>query len=548
MERKPDASGLLSETWNMSIGKRLTILVIVTLLGLIGSGVYGVIQLKGLQHNFEEVNEKSVPSLMAMSRVSDQFKEARALLLALMMEDDEDLRKAFTEKINQTQASLKSASADFNKIPGAEESAKALDPIAEAYIKAIDSVIAVAGKKDLAQVALYTKVIPAEKVFSTFLDKLQSQLLENQKHLKEQVTSNIARSITIYASVIIVTAALVALMGIMLHRSVMYSLMEMTAAMRNVASNLDFRQRVKVVAKDEVGQAVMAFNSLLDTVQSSLKEIAGSMAILSEETTRLTRTTQEIQNISEQTSESSSTVSATVQEVTVSINHVAQQTEQAEMLSRESGHQAAAGGEVIQGTIDQIRSIADTVHSASQGINELRAQIASISTVLNVIREVAEQTNLLALNAAIEAARAGEQGRGFAVVADEVRKLAERTATSTQEISKLIQSIQQSATAAVGTMQIVVERVEGGVSSASTAITALAGIRASSDKVVFTVSEIASAIREQSSATGHIAEQFQRIANISEEARKAVSDTSKSTNELEQLALRVNDAVKRYRI
>jgi methyl-accepting chemotaxis protein len=318
--------------------------------------------------------------------------------------------------------------------------------------------------------------------------------------------------------------------------------------MKNAATNLDFRQRVEVKSQDEVGVAVQAFNSLLDTVQASLREIAGSMATLSAATSRLTHTTQEIQSISEKTSESSSTVSSTVQQVTVSINHVASQTEQAEALARESGHQASAGGEVIQDTIEQIRSIAGTVHSAAEGINELRSQITSISSVVNVIREVADQTNLLALNAAIEAARAGEQGRGFAVVADEVRKLAERTATSTQEISTLIHAIQQSATAAVDTMQVVVEKVEDGVGNASTAINALSGIRASSDKVVFTVSEIAAAIREQSTATSYISEQFQRIANISEEARKTVSDTSQSTQELEQLAIRVNDAVKRYRI
>lgn len=532
----------------MSIGKRLTILVIVTLLGLIGSGVYGVLQLRGLQSHFNEVNERSVPSLMAMGRVSDQFKEARALLLALLMEEDADLRKAFTQKVTETQASLKSASAAFNQIPGAEESAKALMPIAENYSKAVDAVVAVADKKDLAQLALYTKVVPAEKAFSAFLDKSQQQLMDNQKNLREQVASSSARSITVYGVVIAGAAAIVAFMGIMLHRSVMSSLKDMTVTMKNVATNLDFRQRVNVKSQDEVGVAVMAFNSLLDTVQASLREIAGSMATLSDATTRLTRTTQEIQSISEKTSESSSTVSSTVQEVTVSINHVATQTEQAETLSRESGHQASAGGEVIQNTIEQIRSIAGTVHSAAEGINELRSQITSISSVVNVIREVADQTNLLALNAAIEAARAGEQGRGFAVVADEVRKLAERTATSTQEISKLIQSIQQSATSAVATMQVVVERVEDGVGSASTAIDALAGIRASSDKVVFTVSEIAAAIREQSSATSYISEQFQRIANISEEARRTVSDTSQSTQELEQLAIRVNDAVKRYQI
>lgn len=202
----------------MSIGKRLTILVIVTLLGLIGSGVYGVLQLRGLQSHFNEVNERSVPSLMAMGRVSDQFKEARALLLALLMEEDADLRKAFTQKVTETQASLKSASAAFNQIPGAEESAKALMPIAENYSKAVDAVVAVADKKDLAQLALYTKVVPAEKAFSAFLDKSQQQLMDNQKNLREQVASSSARSITVYGVVIAGAAAIVAFMGIMLHR------------------------------------------------------------------------------------------------------------------------------------------------------------------------------------------------------------------------------------------------------------------------------------------------------------------------------------------
>ena len=182
----------------MSIGKRLAILVVVTLLGLVGSGLYGVQQLKGLQSHCEEVNERSVPSLMAMGRVSDQFKEARALLLALLMEEDADLRKAFAQKVTDTQASLKSASAAYSQVPGSEESAKELAPIAEGYSKAVDEVVAVADKKDLAQLALYTKVVPAEKAFSAFLDKSQAQLMENQKNLREQVANSSARSITVY--------------------------------------------------------------------------------------------------------------------------------------------------------------------------------------------------------------------------------------------------------------------------------------------------------------------------------------------------------------
>ncbi len=532
----------------MSIGQRLLLLVAVTVLGLVGSGVYGLVQLKGLQSHFEEVNDRSVPSLIAMSRVNDQFKEERALLLALLMEEDEDLRKAFSDKVSATAAALKVAVDDLQKIPGAEESARELKPIAESYGKAIEAVVASAGTKDLAQVALYTKVVPAEKVFATFLEKSQARLLENQKQLKEQVARNSARTISIFPTIVALTAVIVAVLGFMLQRSVMSSLSTMTETMRSVALKLDFRQRVDVSFHDEVGVAATAFNTLLDTVQASLKEVAGSMAILSASTNRLTGTAIEIQHLSEKTSDYSSAIAATVQDVNAGINHIVIQAEQAEMLARDSGHRASSGGEVIQGTIDQIRAISTTVDAAAIGINELRTQIASISSVVNVIREVADQTNLLALNAAIEAARAGEQGRGFAVVADEVRKLAERTANSTQEIAQLIQSIQQSAVAAVHNMESVVERVESGVSSANTAIGALEDIRGSSDKVLATVADIAVAIRAQGSATSEIAQQFQQIASISGDARRAVAETSQSTQGLEGLANRVNDAVKRYQI
>lgn len=532
----------------MSIGKRLAILVVVTLIALIGAGVYGLLQLRSIQSHFENVTERSVPSLIAMSHVSDQFKEARALLLALLMEEDADLRKAFAQKVAETRSALKQATTTYTQVPGEEDSAQALNPIVDGYSQAIDAVLEVADKHDLAQLALYTKVIPAEQALSAFLGESQKKLLDKQHALQQQVSAANTRSFSIYVVVTLVTAIIVALLGIMLYRSVMGPLNAMTSMMKNVAGNLDFTQRVQVDSQDEIGATAMAFNSLLDTVQTSLREISGSMDTLSDATIRLNHATQEIRHISEQTSESSSSVSATVQQVTVSIEHVASQTEQAETLSRESGQQAASGGEVIQNTIEQIQSIAGTVHSAADGISELRNQIANISAVLNVIRDVADQTNLLALNAAIEAARAGEQGRGFAVVADEVRKLAERTSSSTQEIASLIQSIQHSASAAVGTMQVVVEQVAEGVGNASTAIEALANIRKGSDKVVSTVSEIATAIREQSVASSYIADQFQRIANISEEARKTVTSTTQSTDALEHLATRVRDAVKRYHI
>ncbi len=532
----------------MSIGKRLAILVAVTLLGLMGTGLYGVIQLKGLQSNFNDVNERSVPSLIAMSNVIDQFKEVRALILALLMEEDADLRKAFADKIRETERELDKATAVFSQIPSSDETAKALTPIVASYIKATDAVIEVAGKKDQAQVELYTKVIPAEKVLTTFLGKTRTQLLDAQKVLKEQVDSNSQRSISVFLAVTAVTVAIVAAMGVLLHLSVTRALHSMTMAMKNVASNLDFRLRVKVDREDEIGTVIGVFNSLLDTVQESLKEIVGSLDVLTNATTRLSNTSQDIRKISEQTSASSSEASDTVKRVNFSIETVAAQTEQAEFITRESEERAIAGGKVIQETIDHVKSISEIVHQAAGDISALRTQISSISTVVKVISEVADQTNLLALNAAIEAARAGEQGRGFAVVADEVRKLAETTAKSTQEISAVIQAVQQSASGTVERMEVAVTRVEGGVKSSNHAIEALNAIRTDTDNVRNTVSSIAASIREQSVATNHMSEQIQKIAGTSLEASKAVGETTRSTQELEMLAARVNNTVKRYQI
>jgi len=534
----------------MSIGKRLIILVAITLLGMVGTGLYGGFQLKNLQSHFNEVNERSVPSLVAMSDVVDQFKEVRALILALLMEDDADLRQAFSQKIKETEANLERASNDFMKVPGSGEENKELAPLVVAYIKTVDSVVinSIAGKKDVAQAELYSKVVPAEKVLSALLAKTRERLIDNQKQLKERVEANARWSISIFIAVTALTIAIIAALGFMLHRSVTQALITMAEAMKNVATNLDFRLRVNTNSDDEVSTAIHGFNGLLDTVQTSLKEIVSSLDVLSNATTRLNNTSKDIRSISEQTSASSAEVSETVMKVTASIEHVAAQTERAESTARESGQRASAGGQVIQETIDHIRSISETVHQASEGIGDLRSQITSISTVVNVIGEVAEQTNRLALNAAIEAARAGEQGRGFAVVANEVRKLAELTATSTKEISKLIQSVQKSATSTVEKMEIAVTRVEGGVSSATHAIDALNAIRADTDKVLNTVSSIAAAIREQSTAAVRMSLQVKKIADISKEASHAVGETTRSTQELEELAARVNNTVKRYQI
>ncbi|WP_420713172.1 methyl-accepting chemotaxis protein [Pseudomonas sp. zfem001] len=241
-------------------------------------------------------------------------------------------------------------------------------------------------------------------------------------------------------------------------------------------------------------------------------------------------------------------MAATVEELTVSINHVADNANEAHGLSSESGRQSAEGGTVIQSTLSSMQRIADTVQGAAVQISELGQHSDQISSIVNVIKEIADQTNLLALNAAIEAARAGEQGRGFAVVADEVRLLAQRTANSTQEITEMIKKIQTGTRNAVGNMEIGVQQVSSGVEQANQAGDAIVTIRQASERVVGVVDQISLALREQTVASQDVARNVERIAQMSMQNSEAVADTASTARDLQQLALSLERQVDYFKL
>jgi len=289
-------------------------------------------------------------------------------------------------------------------------------------------------------------------------------------------------------------------------------------------------------------------NRLLDKLQDNFKSIAAGALSVAAAANQMSSTSGEVANASNQQSVAASEMATTVQEMTVSINHVADRAQQANLISSESGRLASTGEKVIGQTVSDIQDIATTVNEAAELIHELELHSQKISNVVTVIKEVAEQTNLLALNAAIEAARAGEQGRGFAVVADEVRKLAERTSSSTMEISGTIGTMRTSASNAVLSMQEVVSKVALGVERAQKANAAITQIGNGSRNAVGMVDEIAAAIREQGSATNNIAKQVEHIARMSEDSRAAAENSAHAAQDLDRLATGMQRIVSAYRL
>ncbi|MFB3798998.1 methyl-accepting chemotaxis protein [Pseudomonas sp. K1(2024)] len=269
--------------------------------------------------------------------------------------------------------------------------------------------------------------------------------------------------------------------------------------------------------------------SMIGEIRQGAEQLVSASQSISSASLQLSASAQE-------QSHSASSMAATVEQLTVSINHVADNAGDAHALSSESGRQSTEGGSVIQETLQSMRLIADTVQASAGQIGELDQHAEQISSIVGVIKSIAEQTNLLALNAAIEAARAGEQGRGFAVVADEVRLLAQRTANSTQEITDMVKKIQLGTRDAVSSMDVGVEQVKGGVALAQQAGEAIVTIRQSSADVVRVVDQISLALREQTAASQDVARNVERIAQMSQHNSQAVEQTSETAGALQRLA------------
>jgi methyl-accepting chemotaxis protein len=241
-------------------------------------------------------------------------------------------------------------------------------------------------------------------------------------------------------------------------------------------------------------------------------------------------------------------MAASVEELTVSITHVGDRATTTRERVAYAGNLATEGETVVVKTVGDIDAIASSVSASAELLNRLEVQSQQISSVVNVIKEVADQTNLLALNAAIEAARAGEQGRGFAVVADEVRKLAERTGKSTHEITTTIGVMREGALAASASMRNAVDQVTVGVSRASGACEMIRRIGDGSREAVGMVSEITDAIHEQSAASTSVAQSVERIAQMAEQSSAAAAKSAETAQRLNTLSQEMRAITDQYRL
>lgn len=318
--------------------------------------------------------------------------------------------------------------------------------------------------------------------------------------------------------------------------------------MLEIQSASDLSRRARVRGNNEIAHTANAFNQLIGSFEGIVGQVRGDCERLSDTATQLSATSSQVTQSSHTQSEAAATTAAAVEQITVSISAVAQSADQVHHLSKESLERTRKGNESLSELVGEVHLVESSVNEIATSVNEFVKSTGAITGMTKQVKDIAEQTNLLALNAAIEAARAGEQGRGFAVVADEVRKLAEKSAQSASEIDAVTRALGEQSERVGKAIQKGLQSLQSSQDYLENVAGALAQANQSVTHAAQGVDDITTSVKEQTMASNEIARNVERIAQMAEENHAASDQASQAAALLEQLARNLENAVGRFKV
>ncbi|ABM62478.1 methyl-accepting chemotaxis protein [Halorhodospira halophila] len=332
-------------------------------------------------------------------------------------------------------------------------------------------------------------------------------------------------------------------------RSLTQPLGQLVHGLRDIAEGEgDLTRRVDERRADELGDVGYWFNRLMDRIHGMIVQLSGASRDVTDGVARIAASNAQIESGMTEQSDQTQQVSSAIEEMSSSIHDVSRQTSEAASAAVQAGETAADGRETVQGLVTRMQEVAASVERAGEAVTALGHSGEQIGEIISMIDGIAEQTNLLALNAAIEAARAGEQGRGFAVVADEVRSLSQRTVDATQQVSEALQQIQERTDTAVQGMQQSSGQVNDGLGQAEAAGAALQRIVEKAQSVAENVQSIATAAEQQSNVAAEIAQNVDAVNQVTQQTSGGVNQAAQTAQQLRREAEALQELVQQFKV
>ncbi len=530
---------------NQSITRRMILVVgasvIITVAAVLGLSYL----LKVTTNSAERVAAAAREQMQRSFELVDLAVRVQGTTQKLVQETDPD---AMESLIKQKEALDKEA---LDKVEQGAAGDTGVKDAFLALVKANDAVtkLVLQARNAESHQAVIEKSNPAFEALLRAIDRYQNQVA---KKLGDDAAAAGVRTARLESSIfVLVLAGVIFLVAgeLALVKSVSKALKSMIAMVKDLAQGEgDLTKRLEILSHDELGELANWFNTFLDKIHHIISQLAGTADQVASASEELSSSASLQAQGADSQQDQTTQVAAAMQEMASTVQQVSENCERATEAAHRAAETAREGGTVVQKALAQMKAIAESVGGTAEKIEELGKSSDRIGRVAAVIDDIADQTNLLALNAAIEAARAGEQGRGFAVVADEVRKLAERTTTATKEIAEMISTIQDGTKGAVKAMQTGSEQVQEGVKSTTRAGESLEQIIRMSEEVGSMISQIDTAAAQQSQATTDINQNMDRIAQVVKESAVAAKESAKACQGLSELALALQNMVGNFKL
>lgn len=539
----------------MNMATKLFVSPLVCLLFMILSGVVSFWGMRVQQSTIQEMHSVRFSNYAKVGKTMNDTHRIHTSLYRLITQSkagfDQKKLAAETKDIQnlltQTVTTVKGMSGDSRLTVAEKKFVTEIIGLLTAYAKDAADMLDMM-ESDVNAATMYMgqadeKFAGLEKIFSDFIT-LEASM--NDVSHKDSIRSS-QKVLTILALSIIVSFLITIAVSYLVNRIIMLPIRSTVDIIESMAGG-DLTKRVEIRSSDEIGDMARHMNEFSDSLNNTIRAFANNALELASASEQLSATSSQMAQGADGLASQSSAVATASEEMTATSRDIAFNCQLAAESSKLAMTAAESGSAVVSQTVSIMDRIAERVRKTASTIEGLGTRSDQIGAIIGTIEDIADQTNLLALNAAIEAARAGEQGRGFAVVADEVRALAERTTRATREISEMIKSIQNETRNAVGEMEAGVQEVHQGTGEASRSGDAIRQILEQIEAVNLQVNQIATTAEEQNATTGEISSNMHKITEVVQYTSRGAHESSVAALRLSSMAAELKNMVEHFRI